>query len=134
MSEEFRIHQPQRREVQRQHKWKHGHDPQDDDATPESGWEYITLKPPESSAQVEEQPSGGPDTGIPCQRCATNTYRAVASCTIREALAARKPVGEGQNDFGGLRQEYLDQRVVRLKCPCGHEMSMREDILRRSIR
>jgi len=121
---DFKIHEPKRREVQRQHKWRHGHDPSDDEATPESGYEYVTLKPPESSAHVEEEPGGGPDTCIPCQRC-KDTYRAVASCTVKEALEAKGA------DMAGLRADYLAQRIVRLKCVCGHEMSMREDVLRR---
>jgi len=123
---EFKIHEPKRREVQRQHKWRHGHDPQDDEATPESGWEFATIKPPESSAHVEEAPSGGPDTRIPCQRCGY-TYRAVASCTIRESLEAKGV------DPGNLSADYLARRIVRLKCVCGHEMSMREDVLRRAM-
>lgn len=118
----------ERREVFRIHRWKHGHDPQDDEATPESGWEYVTLKPPESSAKVPEQPGGGPDTGLPCQQCGANTYRAVDSCTVKESLEAKGV------DMGRLSGEYLAKRIVRLKCPCGAEMSMREDVLRRVIK
>lgn len=121
--DDFKIHEPKRREVQRQHKWRHGHDPSDDEATPESGWEFATIKPPESSAHVEEEPGGGPDTGIRCQRC-NSTYRAVASCTVGEALKAKGA------DVSRARPEYLAQRIVRLLCPCGHEMSLREDVLR----
>ena len=64
------------RKVHRIHKWKWGHDPQDPDTHPDSGWEYVTIDPKPKPAPPK-RPTSGADTGVTCFRCKNNTYRAV---------------------------------------------------------
>ena len=57
------------RAIRRQHKWRFGHDPRDDDATPESGWKYIRWDPyTETPPNQIKEVVGGPEA-FECDRC-----------------------------------------------------------------
>lgn len=61
---------PGKRGVAFHHLWALGHDPNDPDAHPESGWIYYKVE--QGSEPAPPPPPdlpGGPESGIPCQLC-----------------------------------------------------------------
>ena len=58
------------------HVWRPGHDPNDPDAYPESGWEYLKLIPPDSdpiNKTDKHTLGGGPESGWKCPDCGEMT-------------------------------------------------------------
>ena len=68
---------PDKREVQRIHRWKPGHDPNDPDAAQGSGWQYIHLSgdtPADTRDKRDKyKKGGGPESGLPCMHCGEMT-------------------------------------------------------------
>lgn len=75
------------RQVDRHHKWKFGHDPEDSDADPNSPWLYVNLEAQEE-ALVNQKATlkGGPESGIKCFDCGTIT-RIAGEASVEEILA-----------------------------------------------
>ena len=99
-----------RREVTKQHRWKHGHDPEDDEDSRNPDIVYVDLQP--TVAPKIDQRSllhGGPETPFPCETCGT-LLRAVAEKTVEEVLA---PIG--YKPPPGTRAPK--EKIVALVCP-----------------
>ncbi len=111
------------REIDPHFKWRFGHDPNDEDAHPESGWEYATIDPasPPAAGPVI-LPHGGPDAGMVCQiKGCPHPLRIVDEFHPGEILSY---VQDGRkvtfkNPIG----------VCILMCPNGHQVQMRADML-----
>ncbi len=104
-------------------RWKPGHDPNDDDAHPDSGWEYAKLIEnevvPEGPAVTGQR---GPEAGIPCFTCGL-PMRVVQSLHPKEIL-----------DYAVTGTDLIlpkdVDRVCILKCPNDHApMQFRESFL-----
>lgn len=70
---------PGKRGVDKRFRWALGHDPHDDDAHPDSGWQYIrweVTEGPETTPDQTKGLGGGPEA-FPCDRCG-ETMRIVA--------------------------------------------------------
>ena len=115
----------ERREIDRHHKWRWGHDPQDDDADESSPWEYATLKPPsQSSVETEGALGTGVDTRVRCARCKGDTYRVVAEAKMGELLSKKANVEDAT-------PEQLEEQIALLVCPkCDNRMSMTVEVLK----
>lgn len=115
-----------RREITKQHKWKHGHDPADDEDSRDPNIVYINLEQVEAPKIERPIFSGGPETPFLCETCGTK-LRAVASRTVRDVL---KPLGYKGN---------IKEKIVALVCPNDkpdqrHKfMQMRESFLQEAM-
>ena len=111
-----------KREVQRIHLWKPGHDPNDPDAYKGSGWEYIHISG-DTPADTQDKRNkykmgGGPESGIPCV-CGemTRIVEEVSVLTIIE----QNVVVNGQKTeitFSPEQKErFAKEKVAILLCP-----------------
>jgi predicted RNA-binding Zn-ribbon protein involved in translation (DUF1610 family) len=124
-----KVHPTQdRREIDRHFKWEWGHDPNDPDTHPDSGWNYFKVEhytPTEPDQR--NLLTGGPDTGYTCQRCGNNTYRIAAERTLDWVLSQPEVeiVGEKPD------MEKLKQRAIVIwACPsCSHRVQWRKDMM-----
>jgi hypothetical protein len=62
------------RAIDKHFKWAPGHDPNDQEADPDSGFVYVTLQPTEAPAEPRDKDTikGGPPSGTICFNCLTN--------------------------------------------------------------
>ena len=113
------------RTLRKQHHWKSGHDPADDDAHPDSGWEYTKL------VEEEQRPQGpkvtgtmGPEAGMPCfQDGCNNPMRVIQGFEVEEILGYLEGVD--------LVIPKVEDRVMMLACTGRetHYIQMRESLL-----
>jgi len=116
------------RAIERHHRFRFGHDPNDDDATPASGWEYATVVPgPRQPLGPPILGQGGPDSGLNCQ---------VGGCKHRLRIIDEFGPGEilryianGEEQVSVVRG---DVKICILACPNRHVTQMRSDCLPRS--
>lgn len=108
------------------HIWKPGHDPNDPDAYVGSGWEYLTLKSLESSAEPRNDKyakAGGPESGLPCMHCHEMT-RIVDDVPALDFFDSTVDFTEEQ------KKKFADARVAILLCPkCESITQMRADVV-----
>ena len=103
-------------------RWKPGHDPNDDDAHPDSGWEYAKII---ENEVVPEGPkvtgTGGPEAGMLCFTCGLQ-MRVIQTFHPKEML-----------DYAVTEQNLVIpkdvDRVCILKCANEHAMQFRESLL-----
>ncbi len=103
-------------------RWKPGHDPNDDDAHPDSGWEYAKIIEnevlPEGPAVTGQR---GAEAGMPCFVCKL-PMRVIQTFHPKEILS-----------YAITGQDLLipreADRVCILKCPNEHAMQFRESLL-----
>jgi hypothetical protein len=110
------------------HIWKPGHDPNDPDAEPGSGWEYVTLKPLQGGDSEDKldkyKKGGGPESGLPCMTCRTMT-RIVDEVPALDILDKTFTIPPERRD------ELKDERVAIIMCPqCESITHMRADAAR----
>ena len=105
-----------------QHRWKHGEDPHDPEADPESGWEYVKLEAPENEAVHPHPFEGmtGPDSGVRCFRCKSVNYR-----VVDERTPLQMAVTQPDLEHGLAMNRPIDFRrmpgALALLCPqCEH--------------
>lgn len=116
-----------RRDLTKQHHWKHGDDPEDDKDASNPDNVYLTLEPTKAPQIVRPAFGGGPETPFLCETCGTR-LRAVAERTVAQVLA---PIGYRVPD-GRTAPKVT---VVALVCPNDkpdqrHKyMQMRSDML-----
>ena len=124
------------RAIRRQHRFKPGHEP--DFAEPDSGWIYLNLKiesPPSDPDQLEML-SGGPESGLPCERCGEMT-RVVGRMSRWDIMnqddLAGNPLVRPVNleDIAPARRRELQKEfVVILACPnCRKKYQWDEELL-----
>lgn len=124
---------PDPRAIKRQHRWKFGHDPHDDDATPESDWVYAHLE--QETQHIPDQRhllKGGPESGMPCPKC-QEIMRVAGSMTAKEILEQDEVEVVNKDLMNEADWERLSKDVICvLVCPkCQHKMQMREEFLPR---
>lgn len=78
-----------RREITKQHKWKHGHDPDDDADYEQPDTVFVNIEQVQAPAVQRPEFGGGPETPFPCETCGTR-LRAVAERTVEQVL---RPLG-----------------------------------------
>lgn len=100
-------------------RWKHGHDPNDDEATPESGFGYVTLEPTEAvipNDRKELQNQGGPPSGADCFNCLASGRGAVGTRIVAELSPYDARVGMRPTEG----TEATKEKAVITACPkCG---------------
>lgn len=113
-------------------RWKFGEDPHDDDAHPDSGWEYVTLDYPEHPPE-DTNPyggKGGPDSGVRCFNCHGYTYRILDTRTPEEILAGLPD--EQWRRSQGRGDDRAAPRVYLLVCPkCENRVQLNEEAIER---
>jgi len=122
------------REVTRIHHWKHGHDPQDDDAVEGSPWNYVRIA---GDNMTEDQRKAnpyvrahGPDSGIRCFFCAGPNMRVVDERSAEEIIKGLP--GYEEMRLKGRIAEVGN--VLMLLCPrCEKTAQVREDVVRRAL-
>jgi len=122
------------RAIRRQHKWKVGHEP--DYMEPDSGWVYqkIEFTGEESEPDQLHLLHGGPPSGLPCERCNTET-NVVGETTMWEIytqpgveIANMDTIDEAR------RQELREMRVVILACPeCKLKIQFLEEFIPKGL-
>ena len=127
-------HKKESREVARIHRWKHGHDPQDDDAVKGSPWEYVHISGENMSEdQTLINPysrAHGPESGITCMRCGDDEMRVIDTKPVEEILKGL-PGYVPHMAMRGLAT--MPDNVLMLICPkCELRVQIREDVVRRS--
>lgn len=120
---------PDKREVQRIHKWKPGHDPADPDADPKSGWQYLKLSgdtPPDTRDKRDKfKKGGGPESGMPCMHCGEMT-RIVDEVSALEIIEQEYVITNKE-----ARKRLLKEKVAILICPrCESVTQFRADAIR----
>jgi hypothetical protein len=110
------------------HIWRPGHNPNDPDADPESGWEYITLKPLEGGDLEDHldkyKKGGGPESGMPCMNCWSMT-RIVDEVPALDILDKSYTLRDEQ------RETLKNERICIILCPqCESITHMRSDAAR----
>ena len=118
------------------HIWKPGHDPNDPDAHPDSGWEYITIREAAGDTTFKNDKytkGGGPESGLPCMNCQAMT-RIVDEVPVLDILDQNVEVdGEGMklSFTPEQRARYAKEKVAILLCPqCDSITQMRADIVK----
>lgn len=110
------------------HIWKPGHSPNDPDAEPGTGWEYITLRDlpggdPEDKLDKYKK-GGGPESGMPCMNCLKMT-RIVDEVSALDILDKTFAIPDAK------REALAAERVAILLCPtCESITQMRADAAR----
>ena len=124
------VKKPQkRREIDRHHHWKPGHDPSDDDAHPDSPWLYAKLEeapPPPEGPKING--TSGPPAGMKCvvvDSCQAPMY-VLDSYTPQEALEHLDTVG---GDFVFPKKIMDEDRMLALACSNGHTATFKESLL-----
>ncbi len=109
-------------------RWKPGHDPNDDDAHPDSKWLYVTkfdeIKPPPEGPKIRGQ--SGPPAGMKCivhETCQEEMY-VIDRYAPEEALAHIEGIG-GDFVFPKVPEDYM----VALACSGGHTATFKESML-----
>ncbi len=104
-------------------KWAPGHDPNDDDAHPDSPWEYPKFVPAESKPEGPAVTgTGGPEAGMPClQDGCSLPLRIIQGFEPREIL--------GYLEQPDLVIPKVEDRVMILMCSNDHAVQMRESLL-----
>lgn len=114
------------REVRRIHLWRPGHDPNDPDAYPESGWQYATLRLPESETANKTDRhtlGGGPESGWPCTQCGEMT-RIVDDYDVLTVLEQSFNLNDEQ------KEQVKDKSLLVLICPkCENLVHFRKEYL-----
>lgn len=64
------------RRIKRQHRWKLGHDPADQDDYDDPNVVYLNVEQHEEDNDPDQRHllSGGPESGLACERCGTMTH------------------------------------------------------------
>lgn len=124
------------RAIRRQHRWKFGHEPDYDH--PDSGWVYLNLKveSPPSDPDQRGLLTGGPESGLPCERCGEMT-RVAGRMSVWDMMhqvdAASNPLVHlvNEEDITETRRHELQQEfIVILACPnCRLKWQWREEFL-----
>lgn len=120
------------RRILRNFFWRHGHDPNDAEATEESPYTYVNLQPTEAPViNQREELHGGPETPFPCQKCGAK-LRAAAERSVESIIG---PIGYRPSPGTVAPRE----KVVVLVCPNDSPehrhpyIQMRESILRSAM-
>ena len=125
------------RKIKRQHRWRLGHDPsdQEDHADPNVAYLNIEYTGPETRPDQREQLSGGPETEVPCHVCGELT-RLCGSISQWDSYQDPKVDVVNLADISEDRkQELKDTKLVILCCPkCKTKQQWLEDALPRSRR
>ncbi len=121
---------PGKRGVDKKYKWTHGHDPNDDDARPDSGWVYVKWEVTEHGPTPPDQAQGlrgGPPSGVPCPRCKED-MRMVARKSALDIMENSEVVRPGESPPQDADQDAL----ILLACPrCYQKQQWRESALTR---
>lgn len=122
----YRRNQRQIRNV----RWAPGQDPHDDDAHPDSGWQYVKLdgaETPDSERDVDQyRDLAGPGAGVQCFRCHGAEFRIVQERTPAEIIATR-PDLEWSLKMNRPIDPWSAPRLLMLFCPaCKHMVQMAE--------
>lgn len=117
-----------RREIQRNWKWRAGHDPNDDDAHPDSGWLYVDKveeeKPPPGGPKIEGQ--SGPPAGMKCVVHAT----CQAEMFILDSYTPQEMLAHIETPSGKLiLPTIVEDRVLAIACSNGHTATWKESLL-----
>lgn len=108
-------------------RWAPGQDPNDPDAHPDSGYEYVKLEVTEGQDQRDPYADlSGPDAEVRCWNCHQHNYRIIGKRSSEE-------VGDTQDTVKWARAQnrpvdaLLVPDVIALFCPgCKHQMQLRE--------
>lgn len=121
------------RKIRRQHRWKLGHDPADQDEYDDPNVSYIQFGGREAPPTPPDQRDllhGGPESGYPCGRCSTMT-RVCGRMTVWEMYT--QPGVELVNIdtiSEQRRQELQKEWMVILVCPdCQEKTQWLEEFL-----
>lgn len=125
------------RKIKRQHRWKLGHDPstQDEDDDPNVAFlEIEVIEGGPTEPDQREELTGGPPSGMPCQRCGEMTV-----------VAGRKSLKEiyDQPEVDLVNRDQMTKEdwkrieetvIVVLACPnCKHKYQWREEFLPKKL-
>jgi hypothetical protein len=126
----------EKREVDRIHRWKPGHDPQDPDAVPGSPWTYLKLSGDYPADTRDKRNAlklgGGPESGIPCMYDGEMTHivdEISALDVLEQAVVLNGE--EARIEFTPEQKErFRSARLSILMCPHGHVTQFRADIIK----
>lgn len=129
--EEFRkTDQVDPRATRRQHRWKPAHEP--DYPEPDSGWITLNLKLESPPGDPDQRGllHGGPESGMPCDRCDEMT-RVVGRMSVWDVMHQDRVGLAGEEDITESRKRELQKEfVVVLACPnCRKKFQFREELL-----
>lgn len=124
------------RAIRRQHRFPFNQHPQDDDATPESGWIYYKIEPYTPTIPDDrKQFRGGPESGLPCfcvhhPHCNEMT-RIVEDMSAWELVQRfHGPVDVINRLDASAIERYKKMRIAILVCPkCECTAQARLDLL-----
>jgi hypothetical protein len=105
------------RSIRRHHKWKVGEEPEY--ADPASGWVYqqIEFEGEQPDPDQRDLLHGGPPSGLPCERCETET-NVCGESTMWDIYNQSGVSVVNLDDIDESRREELEEmRVVILVCP-----------------
>lgn len=104
------------------HVWRPGHDPNDPDADPDSGWLYLKLSgdtPADTRDKRDKyKKGGGPESGLPCV-CGEMT-RVVDEVSALEVLEQAFTVDGQDKEFkfnDEQKERFRQERLAILLCP-----------------
>lgn len=102
------------------YRWKFGEDPHDDDATPESGYEYTKVEVAEDHTKTEKERfgliGGGQPSGVQCFECRHTDYLIIDQRTAQEVIESRPDVDWAQKMNRPL-DFWRSQAELMLFCP-----------------
>jgi hypothetical protein len=123
--------------VERQHIWMPGHHPDDPDAHPESGYEYIKLSPeiaPDTrDLRNKYKAGGGPESGYPCMHCGdmTRIVEEVSALVLLSQPALVDGEWKSVQFTDEQKEKFRDKMIAVLMCPkCEAITQMRADVVR----
>ncbi len=109
---------PNPRAIKRQHRWRLGHDPVDQDDYHDPNIEYLDIdyyEPTDPDQRGRLQ--GGPESGVPCQRCGTMTR--ICGETNQWEIMNQEGVQivNPESITDSRKKELREEIVVILVCP-----------------
>lgn len=109
---------PNPRAIKRQHRWRLGHDPADQDDYHDPNVEYLNIEYGEQpDPDQRDKLHGGEESGIPCQRCGTMT-RICGETSQWEIMNQEGVQIVNRESISEARQkELLEETILILCCP-----------------
>lgn len=122
------------------YRWGLGQDPNDDEAWPDSGWEYVRLEGPSTPdserdlGEARYKELSGPASGVKCfqlKGSCTGEYLVVQERTPEEIVATLDDVQWAIKNNRAVDPERIPTAWL-LFCPvCKHMTQMRESVVRK---
>ncbi|KKL71308.1 hypothetical protein LCGC14_2096190 [marine sediment metagenome] len=120
------------RKIQRNWRWRLGHDPSDQDDHHDPNVAYLNIEHvgPETRPDQRDRLSGGPESGVPCHICGEGT-RVCGSISQWDSYQDPKVDIVNLSEISEERKKELQETIlVILCCPkCNNKQQWLEDAL-----